>query len=675
MKKVLKNINLEKIRKNKKNIALMMIRIACVILFFVMYLQIYTQKLYILRKHTEFSRIVIATILFVVPSVLLFIKIKIPDIVNNILSMFITGMVIIENFVMLHYSQGYDISSFSKKAIAFNIFIVIVLALVLYAVSNSFKAAIIGTTVISTVFGLANYFVILFRGTGILAVDFFSIQTAANVAGGYTYRFTYPIYLFIMTSVAICFLAVKLGKNTLTKKWFRIIPIVLAIVMVTVGYKAFFVSKTYDYMLKVKYFKPQATFNKNGMYVTFVKSIKDLIVHKPEGYSIDKVRQLANENPGTEAALKNGREPNIIMIMDEAFTDFTSFSDIELNKDNVPFFHSLNKNAIKGQLWVSVFGGGTASTEFEALTSNSMAFVPNGITAYTTYINSPMSSMATVLKKQGYGGMISMHPYKPSGYKREKVYPLLGFDRFISLEDFTDKKMLGKHISDEGNFDRIIAEYEKYRKKEDKPFFLFDVTIQNHSPFNYKCKGLTKEINHQYNIKTPEATKYLNFIKHTDDALKKIVEYFEKVDEPTIILFFGDHQPRVEWSFYGKVKKNSRLGSEYDSLEKRNSQFVLWANYDIKEQKGVNLSANYLSSLVLDTAGLGKSGYQQFVSKVRKKVPVLTKYGYVGDNGKFYTLEDKKSPYYRILHKYNYIEYNNIFDVKNRVKELYEYNY
>ena len=78
----------------------------------------------------------------------------------------------------------------------------------------------------------------------------------------------------------------------------------------------------------------------------------------------------------------------------------------------MPFFHSLKKNTLSGQMFVSVFAGGTASTEFEALTSNSMAYIPNGITAYTTYINSPMTSLASTLKAQGYGGIIAMHPYK-----------------------------------------------------------------------------------------------------------------------------------------------------------------------------------------------------------------------------------------------------------------------
>ena len=104
-------------------------------------------------------------------------------------------------------------------------------------------------------------------------------------------------------------------------------------------------------------------------------------------------------------------------------------------------------------MFVSVFAGGTASTEFEALTSNSMAYIPNGITAYTTYINSPMTSLASTLKAQGYGGIIAMHPYKGTGYKRNKVYPLLGFNKFLTMDDFAkDTETYGLHIYPSADF-------------------------------------------------------------------------------------------------------------------------------------------------------------------------------------------------------------------------------
>ena len=105
---------------------------------------------------------------------------------------------------------------------------------------------------------------------------------------------------------------------------------------------------------------------------------------------------------------------------------------------------------------------------------------------------------------------------------------------------------------------------------------------------------------------------------------------------------------------------------------KRNTQFVIGANYDMKSENNMYISANRMSSLVLETAGLAQNGYQQFVSEFSKKVPIITKKGYIGEDGNYYKTGDKTSPYYEWIHNYDILQYNNIFDTKNRVQDLYK---
>lgn len=666
-----KNAKGRKLTEEQRKRTQTIIKIVSVILFAAIYSLIFIQGLYKEDNEIHWRRIVIPTFLFLFPSAILFVKIQIPEKINTFVSVLFSLFVMKANFVMLQMSQGYQYKNLSIQIEDLNMLIIFMIFIFIYALFNSFKVAIIGLNMITMAFGLTNYYLVQFRGTGFLAVDVLNIETAANVAGGYSYSIDFYVYLLLMSLIAISFLAVKLGKNTMTKKWWRMIPIVLAICVAARFHQTFFATDEFDKVLKVKYFKPQETFTKNGMYASFVKSIKDLMVDPPEGYSVKTVKETAKKYPGKKATVTKEKSPNIIMIMDEAFTDFSSFSDLKISEDCMPYFHSLKENAIKGQMFVSIFGGGTAATEFEALTSNSMGFIPNGITAYSAYINDAMPSLATTLASQNYGGMLAMHPYKGSGYKRNKVYPLLGFDRFITRDDFSaDTNRVGRHISDVADVERIISEYENYRKEKSNPFFMFNVTMQNHSPFN--SPNVKDSIKLKYDLNIPEADQYVDLMKHTDDALKTLVEYFKKVDEPTIIVFFGDHQPKLENEFYEQIKKSSKLDKVYDELTKRNTQFVIWANYGIKEQEDLYISANYMSSLILDTAGLAKSGYEQFLSEVQKSIPVITKYGYVGKDGNFYQVEDKKSPYYDLIQTYNMLEYNNIFDVKNRVTELFE---
>ena len=640
------------------------------IIMCIIYIAFWKQNLMYLRHRFIPSRIVIITFLFIVGSIGILIKDKIPQKYNTIASFLFVILSVPYNFVMLEYTSHHRIWDFSINKIMANLIIISILVLIIFAITNSFKASIIGINMISVVFGLVYYYVIKFRGTAVLAVDIFSATTAANVAGNYNYRMSYRCYLFVILTYVLSIYVLKLDRHNLFNGKKRLISVGIAILAAVCGFSLFIQSSRFDDSLKIKMFKPQESYRKYGDYLTFTHSIRYIKGHKPEGYSEDKVEQISAQYPGIKG---NGKKPNIIMIMNEALADFSSISDIETNEDYMPFIHGLTENTVKGDLFVSIFGGGTSKTEYEALTSNSMAFMPKGPTPYVTYISRKTSSLATTLRAQGYGGMVAMHPYKGSGYKRNKVYPLLGFDKFYDLPEFNNAKVIRNHVSDEGNFDKIIEVYEQNRKKDKKPFFLFDVTMQNHSSYDRKWDNLSDDIS---TIKDygDDVNIYLNLVKASDDAFKKLVEYFSNVDEPTMIIMFGDHQPKLNNHFYENVEKGFSLGDEYKMFEKYNTPFVIWANYDIEEQTDVKISANYMGTMVDELAGNSMSGYQQMVNEIRKDIPIITAGGYIGADGKYYHTFDKSSPYYDKIMDYCYSEYNNVFDKKHLVDEFFKIN-
>ena len=662
------NLNIKnKFQRDKKQL------IADVILWIIMciiYIAFWKQNLMYLRHRFIPSRIVIITFLFIVGSIGILIKDKIPQKYNTIASFLFVILSVPYNFVMLEYTSHHRILDFSINKIMANLIIISIIVLIIFAITNSFKASIIGINIISVVFGLVYYYVIKFRGTAVLAVDIFSATTAANVAGNYNYRMSYRCYLFVILTYVLSIYVLKLDRHNLFKEKKRLISVGIVILAVVCGFSLFIQSSRFDDSLKIKMFKPQESYRKYGDYLTFTHSIRYIKGHKPEGYSEDKVEQISAQYHGIKG---NGKKPNIIMIMNEALADFSSISDIETNEEYMPFIHGLTENTVKGDLFVSIFGGGTSKTEYEALTSNSMAFMPKGSTPYVTYINRKTSSLATTLRAQGYGGMVAMHPHKGSGYKRNKVYPFLGFDKFYDLPEFNNAKVIRNHVSDEGNFDKIIEVYEQNRKKDKKPFFLFDVTMQNHSSYDRKWDNLSDDIS---TIKDygDDVNIYLNLVKASDDAFKKLVEYFSNVDEPTMIIMFGDHQPKLNNHFYENVEKGFSLGDEYKMFEKYNTPFVIWANYDIEEQTDVKISANYMGTMVDELAGNSMSGYQQMVNEIRKDIPIITAGGYIGADGKYYHTFDKSSPYYDKIMDYCYSEYNNVFDKKHLVDEFFKIN-
>ena len=149
------------------------------------------------------------------------------------------------------------------------------------------------------------------------------------------------------------------------------------------------------------------------------------------------------------------------------------------------------------------------------------------------------------------------------------------------------------------------------------------------------------------------------------------MEYFSNVDEPTIICMFGDHFPSIEDEFYEEL-----LGTSLDELTTEQEQlryatpFVIWANYDIPEAEVDNISANYLSTLLMQTAGLPMTQYNKYLAVLYQSLPVINTIGYIDSEGSYYE-RGSSTPYDQILNEYNCIEYNALLDKTDRDDSLF----
>ena len=328
------------------------------------------------------------------------------------------------------------------------------------------------------------------------------------------------------------------------------------------------------------------------------------------------------------------------------------------------FFKSLKENTIRGNTYVSVFGGQTPNSEWEFLTNNSMAFMPYRTLPYQQYIRKNSYSLATTLKSQEYVTK-AIHPWYRSGYRRDIVYPLLGFDLFESIETLDNLDYLRGYPTDLSIYKNIIKQFEE--KDTNKKIFNFVVTMQNHSGYDLEGYDSTVFLTNIENC--PRVEQYLSVMKESDKALEYLINYFENYDEKTLILFFGDHQPPYfEDEFWEQIMDGSS-----NETTKYITPFILWANYDIEEQSIDKTSLNYLSILLLDTAGLKTTPYIEFLKNIQKELPVITGNGYIDNNDNYYTFEDFNK-YSHILEQYEQIQYNNVFDYKNRINNFFEIN-
>ncbi len=603
-------------------------------------------------------------------------------------------------FIMEQFTYN-SIGDIYPVAIGLNLVLYYILYFGMYVLTNSRKITVIGTLGLSYFLGAANYFVLTFRGNPILPTDIASFTTAMNVAENYTYTLNSA---FFTNALLLLFLSIGFCRLSQNKKMNgkRRAALLGTVVMLVLGVTGVIKQETFLTANNVKadIWNQKRGYSRDGAFASFCLNVKYLRAEKPDGYSVDKVMEIAetyiwNEK---ETASLNGmssrkpvtdskktdnkkssnkkntkKKPNIIMIMNEAFSDLETIAPIETNQDYMPFIRGLKKNTIKGNLFVSIFGAGTCNSEFEVLTGNSMAFLPSGSIGYTQFVKDEMPNITKTLAAHDYTGNIALHPYLADGWNRPTVYPLFGFEQFLSQDDFENPEMIRKYISDAENYNKIIDLYEANRSEEtEDPFFLFTVTMQNHGGFSKDYGNMVNEIEiTDEALKDAEAEQYLSLVKKSDDAFKELVEYFEDQDEPTMIVMWGDHMPSVHDEFYEKLYGKDLGDLTTEELQKKYQvPFLIWANYDIEEKEIDALSANYLSSYVLENADLEMTPYQRYLYDLSKKLPVINAVGYIGDDGIYYSHDDQ-SEYTDYIENYRILQYNNLIDYENRYTSFF----
>lgn len=575
-------------------------------------------------------------------------------------------------FVILELYFGISAFDYEWSILLKNVLIFAGVNLFLTGLFHSVRLPLLISVAFFTFVGAANYFVTSFRGYGIVFMDFYAVKTAAEVADGYSYHVEWNFIAALFCDIALfgaCFLlpgrkhAYRHAKYTLISLLGMAVSVFFFfwIDSDTVFFKDVS-GLTWDHNIGMKDY---------GYVLYFTSNAGKATVSEPSGYSVEKVDEILSPYEGMDASEGKAQEhiskelPNLIMIMNESYSDLGVLGKINTDKEVMPFYRSLKKNVIKGYAESSVYGGYTANSEFEFLTGCTKAFLPGN--PYLQYIDDYMPSLITNLKEQGYQEVIAMHPYNPSGYNRNRVYPLLGFDQFLSIEDFGQENLVRDYVGDMENYLKIEELFEK--KAPGSRLCLFNVTMQNHNPYdnmNYQFENPVHITNFSADM---TANQYLSLMKMSDNALEELISYFEGVEEPVMIVLFGDHQPHLKDLFYKEVTGSvPDVFSQEQVMKKHLVPFMIWANYDIKEQEIERISLNYLSALVLKTAGLKMSSFMQYLLELHEKLPSISASGYYDNKGVLHEYSEDDAEYQELLEEYKIVQYHYLFDSENRLK-------
>ena len=527
---------------------------------------------------------------------------------------------------------------------------------------------------------IANHYYFEFRGQALELADFNGAPTAKNVLSDYTFSFSNEMIVAATVSL-ILFISIlqenerTFRKKNLTRELISAVVILLLLCGIpklapdVIFWNTNIGTKSYGYMLS---------------FVSYAK--KFLVKPVPEGYTVKEATDILDTYQNSDVSLLKGetdtKDPavNVIVIMNEAFSDLPTTYGFETDNDCMPYIHSLSgSNVKKGKMIVSVFGGNTADTEYEFLTGNSLSFLSAGSIPYTQYIQSEQESLAWYLKDKGYS-VTAFHPYLSSGYRRNVVYPYLGFDNFIAKDTGTIpyKDSLRAYIDDASDFRDVIYYYEhqdsldalskgenaKEGISDTHPFFLFNVTMQNHGGYSSEISevDVTVKPTDKTLASYSQLKEYLSLVKETDSDFKMLTDYFSKVKDRTIILMFGDHQPGMNDDVYKSM--NSAMYADdatvEEKLKKYEVPYIMWANYALPEGDLPVTSPNFLHAFFLENAGLPLTTYDKLCESVCLQYPVLSANGFIDSAGNTHDVSELDSV--DLLEDYKFAAYYNLFN-------------
>lgn len=548
------------------------------------------------------------------------------------------------------------------------------------------------TVVVSCIFfeviGIINHYVLEFRGRILFPHDIANIRTAANVVGEYDFAPDYYIYgtlaLMLLYLLAVKFFMVpQKSKSYFKKKYVNWLFGAAA-----VGYiiAFFFTGWLPSQNIKTQQWRTQS----NGFVLNFTIALRYSSVDKPDNYSEKNITQLAQTLTGeygkadesglnlySDTFMRGGKSKtatiggqtvgkktqptNIICIMDESFADMSIYDKLQVNGETLPFYSSLSKNTIKGWMYSPVTGGGTANVEYEFLTGNSTAFLPSGTVPYQLYVKNGQSSLVSLMSSLGYQ-TTSFHPYLSSGWNRPVVYADMGFDKQLYENDLENPEYVRGYVSDQSDFEKIESLTKSANGKRN---FIFNVTMQNHGGYNQGWYNLPRVLSLTGTMfgTSNYTEQYLALMRKTDDALKNLIAYYSKVDEPTMIVLFGDHQGKLTTAFYEQLfGKNTDYLTQDENQMEYITPFMIWTNYNSQQAKNVMISTNYLGMLTAKAANLPMTNYMKYLQNLYEKFPVINTNGYITPNGKL-TADAKNLPeeQQEVVKQYQSMAYCNLF--------------
>ena len=249
-----------------------------------------------------------------------------------------------------------------------------------------------------------------------------------------------------------------------------------------------------------------------------------------------RIKQHLNQKPVIHTKPEYagiGKDKNLIMIQVESLQQFVLNKEIN-GQEITPTLNKLLKNSIIfPNFYAQTIGGNSSDAEFLSQTS---LFPLKMGSVFFRYPSNTYLSIGSYFKKEGYT-TLAVHADEKTFWNRNVMYPSLGFDDYISIEQFPQKEIIGMGVGDK----EMFTETAKVLGKQSKPFYSFIVTLSNHMP--YKLPVNQRSLSMPDSLNSTLLGDYFQTVRYTDEALSKFIKLLKKQDllNDSIIVIYGDH--------------------------------------------------------------------------------------------------------------------------------------
>lgn len=516
--------------------------------------------------------------------------------------------------------------------------------------------------VVGLILALVDYFKNAINGTPLELADFGLAKQAGNVAG-LAGDLTPPgdFYLAaagLLVCVVLLFLTRRLTalEGAARSRTCLLSLTLVGILLTGTG------TRTIGGWLGVDFYTrmdPAENHTLHGLTLSLWRDLFPQPKTPPEGYDEDYMLEvLKRVDQLTEARKEPEVKPNILFILSESFYDLNRLPVLQYEGDPLENFHALEAESVSGTFHSHYLGYGTGYLELPMLYGLISLDLPPGsnICFQETPVYERFDALAEQFTKSGDYDAEMLHAYDNTLYNRTVTYPLLGFNNLYFSDDIqqmgikrADGAYGGFYMRD-GYFFQGMLERMKAVNASGKRAFLYGITMENHQPFepqkfNYEC---------QIPLIAPDFTPaqrdiirvMLEGITRADQALGELTEALRQTDEPTIVVFFGDHRPNLfmpggdtVYTLLGLCPENDTLHWTPEQInDLYSTDYLIWANHPslLEGLAGTrrDSSITALGPQLLELTGQPVSRYWALLEKVSKVCLTQTDLYFVDGAGK-----------------------------------------